>query len=222
MLTISANPLLNPTRISVAGVESDLKRLPHLNGDRRHVAKEAKRRYQDARQAQDAIAAISRLPDPDEAIHLAISGRFALWDLVPAVLTLAGCNIAELRIATLGFSKRNIDSLCQLLDSGKIGKAALLCSHYFKGTSGDIYEHAVTELSARGAAFISLRQHAKLLLMQLTDGRTVSVESSANLRSCKNIETMTLIGDPGVYRFHAGWIDELFAAGTGTKDGASK
>ena len=33
------------------------------------------------------------------------------------------------------------------------------------------------------------------------------------LRSCKNIEQITLIGSPEVYAFHVGWIDSLFAAG---------
>jgi hypothetical protein len=49
----------------------------------------------------------------------------------------------------------------------------------------------------------------KLIAARLTDGRTVTIESSANLRSCKNIEFMTVYGHPDVYAFHTGWMDTL-------------
>jgi len=216
VLQFSNNPILNPSAApSVANIESDLRRLPHLASDLRVSVKHLRRSWRDARKVLTAAEAIGTIPAADESLHLAISGRFALWNVVPAVLKLASTPISELRIATLGFSKKNIGELCSLLDEGQIGHAKLLASHYFKSTSGDIYEHARTELEKRPdrATFLSLRNHAKLLLMKLADGRTVSVESSANLRSCKNIEQMTLIGDPGVHDFHAGWIDGLFEVG---------
>lgn len=160
----------------------------------------------------DAAEAIDHIPWADEAIHLAVSGRFALWHIVPAVLKLSGMRIDELIIATLGFSKRNISALCEMLDAGQIGSVHLLASHYFKGTSNDIYSHAETLFAERPgkAHFISLRNHAKLLLFRLSDHRTITVESSANLRSYKNVETATLIGDPGLHAFHRGWILDLF------------
>lgn len=177
----------------------------------RHV----RRDFRDVRKATDTADAIDHIPWADEAIHLAVSGRFALWHIVPAVLKLSGTRIDELIIATLGFSKRNISGLCELLDAGQIGRVYLLASHYFKGTSNEIYTHAQKLFSERPgkAHFASVRTHAKLLLFRLSDMRTITVESSANLRSCKNIEQMTLIGDPGLHAFHRGWILELFTAG---------
>jgi hypothetical protein len=211
VLPTSINPLLSP-RPTVAVLEDDMRRLPHLREDRRLIVKEQRRRVEDARRTKTASEAIGRLPTPDEAVHLAISGRFALWNVVPAVLELAECRIETLTIATLGFSRGNVDDLCSLIDAGQIANVSLLCSHYFKGTSNGIYEHAEAELAKRPVArFLSCRQHAKLLLLRLEDGQTITVESSANLRSCKNIETMTLIGSPEVYHFHKQWIDELFA-----------
>jgi hypothetical protein len=55
----------------------------------------------------------------------------------------------------------------------------------------------------------ALRSHAKLLLFELTDGRKITVESSANLRSCRNVEQFSMTNDPALLSFHAGWIDEL-------------
>jgi hypothetical protein len=215
MLNLHRNPLLNPAAPSVAGIESELRRLPHLAGDRKTSRKIVRAVCRDARQIKTAAEAIGKLPGPDEALHLVVSGRFALWHVVPAVLELAGVPIAELRIATLGFSRKNIEALCRLIDGGQIGRAWLLCSHYFKGTSAEVYNFAADEIAKRptSAAFYSIRTHAKVLTIRLTDGRTLTVESSANLRSCKNIEQMTVIGSQNVYTFHVGWIDELFTAG---------
>jgi len=206
----SVNPLLHGA--GAGSIEDQLRRLPHLKGDRQQVIHHVRRDFRDVRKTKDAAESIGHIPGPDEAIHLAVSGRFALWHVVPAVLKLSGQPIDELIIATLGFSKRNISALCELLDAGQIGCVHLLASHYFKGTSNEIYTHAEKLFADRPdkAHFRSLRTHAKVLLFRLSDRRTITVESSANLRSCKNIEQMTLIGDPALHAFHRGWILDLF------------
>jgi hypothetical protein len=212
-LLLTARPMPAPT---VASVERELQRLPHLTADRSHPARRTRRSFRDARALQTAQEAIGSLPGPDEATHLIVSGRFALWRLVPAALALADCSIDELLIGTLGFSRANIDGLCALLDSGRVKTLHLLASHYFKGTSGPTYQHAADLLASRPKArFVSLRTHAKLLLMKFSDGRRLTVESSANLRSCQNIEQMTLIGDPAVFEFHREWMLDLFTAAPG-------
>jgi hypothetical protein len=216
MLTLRTNPILNPVQ-STASVEAELRQLPHLNEDRAITTKGVRRRCQDTRKSATAAEAIGQLPGSDEATHLAIGGKFALWNVVPAIHAISGERICRLHIATLGFSRTNIEELAAMLDAGTVGKAWLLCSHYFKSTSSDLYEFAEKEIGARPdqASFFSCRMHAKLLVMKLASGRTITVESSANLRSCKNIETLTLIGSPDVYEFHSRWIDDLFAQATG-------
>lgn len=208
-----------------AELESEMDLLPHLDGDQRQEVDGAARECRDARQIKHAADAIGPIPGPSQAWHLVVGGRWALWDAVPAILDLAApATITTLHIATLGFSKLNVMELCRLLDEGKVGEVRLLCSHYFRGTSGGIWELAAAELAERQdrAKFLSVRTHAKLLAIKLSDGRTVTVESSANLRSCKNVEQMTVIGDPGVYAFHVAWIDQLFAraAARAQQDGA--
>ncbi len=208
MLPLTNNRLLCPSAPSVAGVEAELRSKPHLKSDCRYTSRHVRRDFRDARQAESAVEAMGKVPAPDEAIHLAVSGRFALWHMVPATMKISGSKLASLRIATLGFSKKNVSGLCDLIDAGEVDHVRLLASHYFKGTSNEIYTFAETELAKREgrADFLSVRTHAKLLLMELDDGRKITVESSANLRSCKNIEQMTIVGDPGLYDFHAGWM----------------
>jgi len=54
--------------------------------------------------------------------------------------------------------------------------------------------------------------HAKLLLMQLVDGRAYVVESSANLRSCSSIEQIVMIHDNALFDFHRQWVNEIMEA----------
>lgn len=191
-------------------IESQFAALPHIDQDQRYEDPPTIERIFRTEQHQTAKQTLDPLPNERQAIHLVIGGRFALWDFVPAILALAGCPIEQLHLATLGFSKKNIAELTALLDAKQIERVALLCSHYFLGTSGGIYELARDQLAERGQRFASCRTHAKLALAKLTDGRTVSIESSANLRSCKNIEQVVIGGDPQLYKFHTTWIDSLF------------
>lgn len=216
MLSPHANPLARDTSTGprhVAKIEQELTGLPHLRRDSRFNRRENKATFLDARAAKTAAEALGKLPDDHESRHMVISGRFALFDYVPAVLALAGCTIDRVTIATLGFSRRNIEKLCKLVDQDEIHQTRLLCSHYFAGTSATIYDHAVAEFHRRPERmqFLSVRTHAKILLVGLSDGRRLTIESSANLRSCKNIEQATAFADAGLYDFHTAWIDSLFA-----------
>ena len=212
-------PLMEGAGLDVLAIEKELGELPHLDGDERYEAPETDRQYINATRAKDAAEALGRLPGPREAFHLVIAGKFALWDFTPAVLALAApATVSDLYICTLGFSKANISSISELLDAGKIGRLSLIASHYFKGTSPDTYTFGAEALDKRGQKFISIRSHAKLLAMQLSDGRTAVFEASANLRSCKNIEQVVAVGDPGLFEFHRQWMEILFARAAAKAD----
>jgi hypothetical protein len=198
--------------IDVANIEAELAALPHLMADLRYVEPAGIERVYRSATAATAAETLGAIPGEGQAIHLVINGRFALWDFVGAILILAGepIHIEQLHLATLGFSRKNIAQLADLLDAGKVGSVSLLCSHYFKGTSTPIYDFAAEQLSARGQRFLSIRTHAKVVLVKLSDGRLITLESSANLRSCKNIEQVVATGIPGLYRFHAAWMESLW------------
>jgi hypothetical protein len=208
------NPTTQPATQKVTSwdeLEREMARMPHLSEDRKLELRGLVRTYEDCRQVDRAADTLKHLPGPDESHHIIVSGKFALWDVVPAAIRIAG-PLDSLHIATLGLSNSNAAELCNYLDAGKIRRASLLCSHYFKGTSRPIFEYVAHELSQRpNARFCCLRSHAKILLMGFADGRRLVAEASANLRSCQNIEQITLSGHPELYEFHRTWIDELFS-----------
>lgn len=58
-----------------------------------------------------------------------------------------------------------------------------------------------------------MRTHTKLLLIETTAGDCYTIESSANLRSCKNVEQSTFTNDRPLFDFHRQWLNELFQGG---------
>lgn len=216
----AANPIFTAPRpkrkkgkTGIGQAESEMKDRPHLASDRTHRRRQTLADLRDARRAESAAEAIGELPEAGESIHVVISGRYSLWDCVPAIIETGGEAVESLYVATLGFSKRNVEAMSQLMDDEQIGRLRLLASHYFKGTNRDVYAFAVETLARHPQAeFLSLRTHCKILLVK-TASRSLVIESSANLRSCKNLEQMVIVNDAELWRFHAAWMDQLFHEG---------
>ena len=202
---------IKPVFDELAGHEVDAGR--EWIGDRKHVRRTDRSIMLDARRLQDAVAHIGRLPKPGEAFHLVTAKRYSLWHVIEAVLHLAApATIAYLGIATLGFSKQNLDELLAEIDAGRIGKVDFLFSVYFKSNERESCERLAHELTTRGHRVVAMLTHAKILLMELTDGRAFAVESSANLRSCGSIEQIVITHDCELFDFHRQWIGEIMDA----------
>jgi hypothetical protein len=202
-LRARANPILSRRGGSTAaGISSD--RTVRRQGGKRetlhllHVANAAKQ--------------IERLPDQGESVHCIMRGNYHAWDLIPAALKLAApATIDRLYIATLGFNSANAAELVGLLDAGHVAGVTFLCSAYFRDASGETFKPLADQLLERGQRIAAIRTHAKIQAYTLTDGRAIVIESSANLRSCRNIEQFCMTQDRALFDFHAGWIDEVFA-----------
>lgn len=161
----------------------------------------------------NAARELKRLPDPDESIHAVMRGNFHGWDLVPAVLRLANpATIAAISIATLGFNKQNATELMELLDRGAIGRVDFICSVYFQKSCPAEFQILAAGLAMRGQRICAARSHAKVIAMELSDGRRIVIESSANLRSCRNIEQFCMTQDGDLCSFHRSWMNEVINA----------
>ncbi len=183
-----------------------------LDSARSFTAKQGKRSVAMLNRRKAAKAALERLPEPGESIHCILRGDFALFDFVPAILELADRPIDSLVIATLGANKRNTEALDELIQAGQLRNLAILCSHYFAAADQDVYAHMAALCDKHSFPIAAMRSHAKLLLFAIGERRIV-VESSANLRSCHNVEQATLFDDVDLYDFHRQWIFELLEQG---------
>ena len=98
------------------------------------------------------------------------------------------------------------------LDNGTIDKVDFLFSVYFKSNEKEICQRLGHELAQRGHRVVAMLSHAKILLIELTDGRAFVVESSANLRSCASIEQIMLCQDRDLFDFHRAWLNDVLEA----------
>jgi hypothetical protein len=165
----------------------------------------------DASQIRAAKDVLRTLPEDGESIHVVLAGSFANFDFVDAVLELAAPAVAEeLTLATLGLNRRTADGLLRLLDAGTVRKCSLLACVYFESHDRELWGWIAQELARRGSRALAARNHTKLQLYGLSDGRRFAMESSANLRSCHMSEQACLTHDAGLYDFHRTWINSIF------------
>jgi hypothetical protein len=166
----------------------------------------------DFTKVENAVAHLKRLPRAEETIHCLMGGDYNAADLIPAVQSIAGRPVDELHLATLGFNKTNTAQLCAMFDDGLIRRISLACSHYFANTDQPTFEFAAHELRKRGQKIVATRTHAKLALFRF--GRDCyAVESSANLRSCNNVEQFSFTRSSRLFRFHRAWLEHIHTEG---------
>lgn len=178
-----------------------------LDGDRSFTRRPSRRLFHDYRANPDAYKHLEHMPQLGESLHGVISGKYALFEIIPALIERTGKKIDDLHLATLSFNKQNAADLLNLLDDGQIRRVGLLVSYYFKSTSRPLYDALVPQLRERGQKVLAMRTHAKIILARMEDGSKYVAESSANLRSSVNVEQFVLTQCPDLYDFHHGWIE---------------
>ena len=177
------------------------------------ITRAKRRAFVDARRESNVIEHILRLPADGETFHFIIDGRYEPCDIIPATRRLSHpATIRELTITTLGLNEDNVGTICRGIDAGKIETATVLVSHYFRGAERPLFEWMKKEIESRGGRVRGLRIHAKIILMEMTDGNAYTIEGSANLRSCNSIEQLAITNDRSLYQFHKTWIDDFITS----------
>jgi hypothetical protein len=182
----------------------------HLDAPPQKTTK-ADRRYQ--RAAKTAAELLPDLPEPGEAIHCLMLGTFDLAQVITATAKRLP-ELRHLRIATLCYSRRNVAELCSMLEGRKDDPLALtlLVSVFFREHNKELHEHAVGELTEyAGVKVAAARSHCKVVCFDLGNADALVFEGSANLRTNKNREQLTVFRDRELHDWHAAWIDELVA-----------
>jgi len=181
-----------------------------LDAERKHVRTAAGRRHLNMLRVANAAKALDTLPLDGQSYHIIMAGNFAGWDFVSAVLRLAApAAIRELNVSTLGFNSRNAAELFDLLDRGDVQRCSFIFSCYYRSNEPQVADALIDGLRSRGHRVLAARCHAKVLLMELTDGRHIVIESSANLRSCHNVEQCCITHDRDLLYFHRAWMLHL-------------
>lgn len=174
------------------------------------IRRPSARSFINATHVANLAKSLTKLPDAGESWHIIAKGNWPAWSLVPRTLELAvGAKIVWLGISTLGFSRDNVDELSGMLDHGDIGRVDLIYSAYFKSNEKELVGFLTAEMTRRGQRVKSIRNHSKILAVELSDGRAIVVESSANLRSCRNVENFCITHDAALLAFHRDWMNTI-------------
>jgi hypothetical protein len=207
MLTVRTNPIFQRNPEDAQRELTERSVLRRASGRRRMVS---------ALHSRNAVKEIDTLPAPEETLHVVCRGNFALFSVIAASLQMASPAIIEsLSVATLGFSKSNVADLLEMLDAGRVRSVSIVASVYFERQNPSEYRMMAEGLAVRGHRLVALRSHAKVLAFKFSDSRAFAIESSANLRSCRNLEQFTLTQSPDLYEFHTGWIAQVIEAAAG-------
>jgi hypothetical protein len=188
-----------------------------LQGNPRYARKPSRRLFVNALRARKAVDALTALPAAGETWHCLMTGDYDGFDLLPAMIdhakTSGDGTVADLYLATLGFNKANAQRLLELMDAGTVRRTAMIVSMYYESDhkERDICYTLAKELPARGGWYCATRSHAKIIACRFTDSRCFVIESSANLRTCHNLEQFAITQDAGLFEFHSGWMEQVRA-----------
>lgn len=171
-----------------------------------HKAK-AEARYRVA--AKTASELLPDLPEKGEVVHALMLGTFDLAQVITATVPRLPV-LRHLRIATLCFSNRNTAELLSLLDTRPELRLTVLVSNFFKEHNKKLFEFFAEELQEHPTARLaSARSHCKVVCFDIADDDALVFEGSANLRTNKNREQLTVFRDRQLHEWHRSWIDEL-------------
>ncbi len=193
-----------PTFDTVTDPEVDTHK--RLANDLTYVTR-PRRLFHDYRSNPAAFRHIEQLPAEGDAHHLVISGKYAMFDLLPAIIERTGKTVVDLHIATLSYSKSNAADLLGMLNDGHVQRVHLLISYFFKAQNRQLYDSLVPELRARGHDVLAMRTHCKIFLVALDDGAKYIIHGSPNCRSSVNVEQLVFERHEGLYEFHRNWIE---------------
>lgn len=163
------------------------------------------------RQVQAAADLCPELPAPGEHVHCLMTGFFDLAQVV--------CDVAartaprRLRIATLGWNRRNLIDIGALLErraaAGDPLPVTWVGSDFFASHYPELVEDTRRMIEPHGGRLVAARSHAKVTAFDLGPGDGLTFEGSANLRTNRNQEQLTIIRDRETHDWHAAWIDKL-------------
>ena len=135
--------------------------------------------------------------------YVFLDGSFYFGDFIEALIVEKNYLVEELTISTLSMNQNNVDSLCNILKAGYVGKLNLIISHYFYshekwGLIPYIYEKLDINNQFQ---LIVTRSHCKICLIR-TPEQHIVIHGSANLRTSGNIEQIMIEESKELYDFN--------------------
>ncbi|HET7321183.1 MAG TPA: hypothetical protein VFI96_01730 [Longimicrobiaceae bacterium] len=140
-----------------------------------------------------------------ERVDAVVSGNFIFGDFLEAFAVEANVLIDDLTLSTLSISKDNTDSLHNLLAGDYLGALNIVVSDYWYSHNRVNLAYIYEQLDLKDRFQLAVAGiHTKITLLRIGE-RKIVMHGSANLRSSRSVENVTIETNPAVYDFHHGW-----------------
>lgn len=153
---------------------------------------------------------IQHLPGNEESMHFIVNDNYRPWEVIPATISMMPSRrLDELWIATFSFTTDTVQAMLKIADAGQIGAIHLICGDMFTKHKPEFFKIIGEEFAKRGHQLKAARNHAKVILMR-SGADCFTVEGSANLSACTNIEQLCMTKSEPLFRFHTEWMRKVF------------
>lgn len=122
-------------------------------------------------------------------------------------------------VCTLGFSRDNTARLAELLDGRHVLNCMFVVSDYYESKDATAFNELRDMLRQRSQTLLVARSHAKVALIEATDGRRFCIEGSMNFRGCFAYEQFLITTDRDVFANRQETMHQAAATAKGANDG---
>lgn len=134
-----------------------------------------------------------------------LSGNFVFGDFIEALAVGANAKFDDITMSTLSISQENVDSLHNLMVGGFLDTLNVIVSDYFWAHNRINAPYIYEQLDIGDRFQLAVAgTHTKITLIRHGDAKIV-MHGSANLRSSRSVEAVTIETNPELYDFHMGW-----------------
>lgn len=151
---------------------------------------------------------IPQPPEPGVCLHVVSNGQFDYFTFLPLILGWTPGQ-AEVYASTWTMNRANVTDLLAFCDAGRIARLAVASGNYFIKRESAVAATLWDGLRKRNHRFTTWENHTKVLLVHIGP-RFWVVEGSANWTANPRTEQNILLDHEDVYRFHAGWLEDMF------------
>lgn len=144
-----------------------------------------------------------------ETVHALLSGNFIFGDFFEALAVKFNLLIDDLTLSTLSMGSDNVDSFHNLLAGDYLKSLNIIVSDYFWSHNRQNAPYIYNKLDINDMFQLAVSgTHTKVALMRIGDKKIV-ITGSANLRSSRSVEEITVQSSDDLYDFHMEWHQEI-------------
>lgn len=156
--------------------------------------------------AKKAALDLGAPPAAGEEIALIMGGEYHGMDLIAAILHATPARCERLIIATLSTNADNAGTVAKMVEAGKVADVVLVVAEMFRDKSPEQFKPVQDAIEGAGGKVFAARNHAKIALMQMSDGARYVMHGSLNLRRCHSFEQVIIVNDASLFDFFDDFI----------------